>query len=1085
MDLNCFLEYLHVLYPPSSTPPHLFPTQEQQARAQKAVYDLIADHRAWLLASQILDSLDVHDWAKDSNVRFIAAQTLAVKISRDWSSLPQSEHLSLKGKLLYWLQASANRLSSASVSGEKIVLRKLAVAISALSFVLVPEPEKCWDNWLLEVISGISSMATTPIPLLEVLTVIAEEAERASLVGAQRSQYHQSIQDSGGLVIRSLVDSLASGCLSTKLAAINCSQAWLCSSHLNVDGPLSLWPILVDLLFNSPYLVSYINPNSFHDLPSEQEELVQKVADCIEELVSGSNGGASMGGGFVSKTRAEPLLDWFGGDLLGSLIQQSITSGEMPDAILSVIKLFVSLTEHSISFLAANLNAPRSLRLLNYLLQLSTFPGFSGIDENVSSLALPIWTLLQEELNDLGYLGNPQDELNLISQPSTVQGVSTELRSFSSGLFRTVFQGIKKKCTWPTHKYIVSNWTKDMINTFKNHTRIDLGECLLSCYYVYRDEMLADLVNEVKALLAKGQAPEDCYEDLEACLFCIRAIQDGIQPLETTSLPILFSPEILGKIPQGQTPPLERLKGTSLSLVGAFAEWFKFHPDHLLCSLDLIAPSLNSHDPELVSLAANALKILCDTGRKTLVNHIAPLAELIRSTEGKIMPDEYNKVLQAVASVLQALPSQQLARPILSLIRPVLTRLSQALQFYSQTRDPEDRVVIVNQLQQLKACNKGLSEPDEDVILLDADDSPGEEKRKRDELSRSELLCELRSDLSRLVCYTLELSIGDTDIAIAAAELLRSCTSNMLPTAISLDPLLILTNCTHNIAHDRINLAIWFSLCTSLITATRRFQGRHLPPDQYDVIAGCVKESVKVASTALNTDTAMRQEPELAQTFLRFCISIIEAYGELFQVLRAELEMILSIAIAGLQIEERITLHSVFDILRLYVQQTQNSSSAQAELFLYLISTYGAEILNQIMLGIGGKLPRSSLPGLSETLHCFLIKIPGPSRGWLSKLLETPHYPSSKITLERKARFLKSICAARTLKKAKDICAEFAIFIPCRLIYTLSSRLPLFKSYFRDDAVEWSGLLSSFVMIIYGTSAQACARCARLLTKET
>lgn len=70
-------------------------------------------------------------------MRFIAAHTLAVKISRDWDSLPKDQYLSLKDRLLHWLQQSSLRTISSSsrtqktpVSGEKIVLRKLAVAVS-------------------------------------------------------------------------------------------------------------------------------------------------------------------------------------------------------------------------------------------------------------------------------------------------------------------------------------------------------------------------------------------------------------------------------------------------------------------------------------------------------------------------------------------------------------------------------------------------------------------------------------------------------------------------------------------------------------------------------------------------------------------------------------------------------------------------------------------------------------------------------------------------------------------------------------------------------------------------------------------
>ncbi|KAH9467305.1 hypothetical protein Pst134EB_002325 [Puccinia striiformis f. sp. tritici] len=111
------------------------------------------------------------------------------------------------------------------------------------------------------------------------------------------------------------------------------------------------------------------------------------------------------------------------------------------------------------------------------------------------------------------------------------------------------------------------------------------------------------------------------------------------------------------------------------------------------------------------------------------------------------MPDEYNKVLQAVASVLQALPAKDLVQPILSLMEPVLTRLNHALRQHSQAPDPDNRMVIITQLQQLKACNQGLSEPDEELILLDIDDDSNPEKEKMAQLAQLEPIRNLQHTL--------------------------------------------------------------------------------------------------------------------------------------------------------------------------------------------------------------------------------------------------------------------------------------------------------------------------------------------------
>jgi hypothetical protein len=112
---------------------------------------------------------------------------------------------------------------------------------------------------------------------------------------------------------------------------------------LNIDGPITLWPILLDLLFNSKYLLAYLNPSSSINIADEEDDIIQKSADCIEELVSGSRGGASIGAGFVTKARAEVLLDWFSGDLLGSIIEQSVACRSI---VISINSPGMPLTYH-------------------------------------------------------------------------------------------------------------------------------------------------------------------------------------------------------------------------------------------------------------------------------------------------------------------------------------------------------------------------------------------------------------------------------------------------------------------------------------------------------------------------------------------------------------------------------------------------------------------------------------------------------------------------------------------------------------------------------------------------------------------
>lgn len=58
------------------------------------------------------------------------------------------------------------------------------------------------------------------------------------------------------------------------------------------------------------------------------------------------------------------------------------------------------------------------------------------------------------------------------------------------------------------------------------------------------------------------------FKDLEACFFCLRAIQEGIPFEESTYLPVLLDSAVFSRLPKGDSVPLSRLAGTCLILIG-------------------------------------------------------------------------------------------------------------------------------------------------------------------------------------------------------------------------------------------------------------------------------------------------------------------------------------------------------------------------------------------------------------------------------------------------------------------------------------------------------------------------------------
>jgi hypothetical protein len=97
-----------------------------QAELQSQLFQLQKSPAAWQWSALLLQQ------ESDPNLRFFAASTISVKISRDFDSLSTEDALPLKSSLLTWLVNSA-RLSypqnAPATSSERIVTRKLAVAV--------------------------------------------------------------------------------------------------------------------------------------------------------------------------------------------------------------------------------------------------------------------------------------------------------------------------------------------------------------------------------------------------------------------------------------------------------------------------------------------------------------------------------------------------------------------------------------------------------------------------------------------------------------------------------------------------------------------------------------------------------------------------------------------------------------------------------------------------------------------------------------------------------------------------------------------------------------------------------------------
>ncbi|KAJ1938201.1 hypothetical protein FBU59_004517, partial [Linderina macrospora] len=261
------------------------------------------------------------------------------------------------------------------------------------------------------------------------------------------------------------------------------------------------------------------------------------------------------------------------------------------------------------------------------MLDLTRFPGYYAFDEDISGNSLEIWYLLQEAI--VSYDPETDDaETNAEKLEQTRQSVRS--------VFLQVLQALLVKAAYPpTDAWLDAD--KDDKARFLSYQR-EVGETLLTTYYVLRDEMLALLVDETIAALSVFSL--DNWQQLDVLLLALKYIGESVPDTEDTHLPRLFTVETLSQrfLPLLQSNldadtrtaqwGLISIKSSVLSLIGAYGEWWKSHPELLPIVVPCVTSSLNQH--VLVAKAVVAFRSICDSCRDQLAGAADSMVQLAR-----------------------------------------------------------------------------------------------------------------------------------------------------------------------------------------------------------------------------------------------------------------------------------------------------------------------------------------------------------------------------------------------------------------------------------------------------------------------
>ncbi|TNY21281.1 armadillo-type protein [Rhodotorula diobovata] len=1042
-ELAQVVQAVQSLYSPS-TPPSV------QTALQQQLQHVQAAPAAWTIVGPLLSH-------PDASVRFFAASTLEHKLSRHWDSLPgldaalaqdglAGDLLGLKDSLLQWLAHSAAAAYPAPraaarappVQGERPVVRKLAAAATALSLRV----EARWPDWLLEVVMRVAAAGAGREASLEVLATAIEQVARAELVGSKRMSYMSSLSSTIPHLVSTLSSSLTSSSASEVNSALACFVSYLNAGQLSHTELTTLYPLLLPPLSN---------PSTVIAACSAVEELVERSAG-LSQNISGSSSATR----FVNRLRTTELItSWATGPYVSSVLTAAVSDArdgsEPDDETLAVFKLATTLADHFIStFLfdpppasssssssaatdpssLLTLRHPAVHALFSLLLELSGFPGHSAESYAVNELPQGAWLNLQELGADEGFVAGSGDGREGRA------GKEDEWNVYR-GVWEALAGKVRERATRPPDEE-VRGWPKDVRDAFRVYRSTTLSDSAQYAFFVLRESMIGSLVQLAAEQIAQPpHAGSDSHEDLEATLFVLYSLGEVV-PLSpslaeldpaapptplSTYLSTLFGPSILGRLPSapGSFPSL---RSTALRLVGAYAPWFSAHADACLQAVSFVVAGLQ--EPELVPGAARALRGLCDANRKVLVPHVASFVQVLGGLEGTIDDSELVKVLESVASVVQALPENEVVEPLLVLANPTIAKLASSVQGLSQSPD-EARDLALQQLSYLTALSRGLSDPEDDLVDLDA--SVDDSQLVRDSATRilsDPRVGDMRARLAAAVESAARSWAADMEVVGALSEYIRASTSDAVPSPLALDSLALL-----GLASSALQIApnsVWLGIEGQLLGRLARSRSdAEIREDELVEVGRPVEVALNVVLSTHSDLSAMSENPDVVAAFLGLCCQIVRLYPRIFSALPPHyLDAVLAFAERGLAMQEQFSLKLTMELLLLSVQQTRMASSS-ASFFSTTLAPRVPTLVRAVLLAIAGGAPRSHLVQLSELLHACLLRLSDGARPAVKELLAQPGWPNERASDEVKGKFGRAVLSARTGKQVRQAVQDFAL----------------------------------------------------------
>ncbi|KAI8584692.1 hypothetical protein K450DRAFT_217528 [Umbelopsis ramanniana AG] len=803
--------------------------------------------------------------------------------------------------------------------------------------------------------------------ILELLTIIPEDITTAQLIGGHRLQIMQELKDGLPHVISKL-----EGILSEH-------------SHISQPEEYNINLKKKALKCFQSWVQYGISPEDAHSLLQKSVHLLtndiylEEVVDVLVEIM------------LLPKVTTwasirQHLQDYIGSPWFMTRLSDSIRDEDDHTTRL-LGRIAVTYGETFTETISDHMDQPGVLHLLELMMSLTTYPGYFGEDQEISEIPLNFWYVLQETLADKDWLPVTAEK------HKQRNGLTNEVIWLDKGVENTyvVYQqlvlALRDKAMLPSEAEF-THWSKDVRDKFRIYRR-DIADTLNSPYYVLHNDMILLLLQDIKMELLRQETMEYHEQRLEASFFALYSISDEIPPESSSEIAQLFEFNIFGQIPRNASP---RLQNMALNCVGSFSEWLKNHPQYLLNVLNYIIPALSN--AKLAQAAASSLKNVCDTCRAALVDGIDSLIAL------------YQEVAQIGVEAL---------------IGDIVRNIQHTLSVVES--DPITAAKNVQaQLQYLAACCRGLQSPNDDYQSLIARNAAYDMFASGSINTLYETVpgaSELSQTINDTITQLVYLYSKDQETTQVLCQFLDAGLRSMSPLAcLPLSTLLFIIQ--HS--YESQPLTPWLDTASLVFTV---YGG-------YDAHRDNLRQLLAVLTaktlSGINNIHAMEEYPDVTYSYFSLLSRVIRRCPLiLFQLPPDILNSIFSVAIAGMTLQERLALKAVMSFTAETVAIDAAEGTELRQFVDDLTLNIGYALTQNLLLGIGGRVPRSLMSYLIDVLYKLTGRYIEVSRHWLASLLHQDGFPSPHVTLQDKEVFMKGILGTRSAKRFKEVTTSFSV----------------------------------------------------------